>query len=186
MNFKAYCEALGRLYADRGYALELHPGANEDALTLAEAKLGFALDQDMRTAWLHADGGEAWRPVFARPGFLEAYDFLSIEEGLLARDHLRKRSPQYADYEDPEPRDPRVKPGWFEAGWIPFAGLNGESLLLMQDYSPTSLGRRGQIIAFTHDPDSITCVAQDLAALLSASIEAIAADPDEFLIMLDA
>ncbi|MGE5201612.1 MAG: SMI1/KNR4 family protein [Acidobacteriota bacterium] len=184
MNFKAYCEALSRLYAEEGFALRLRPGAAKSALDHAEAQLGFALAVDLRGAWLHADGGEP-QPVFVRPGYLDGYEFLSLEQALRARDRMKRRSPRYEDHEQREPRDARIRPGWFQEGWLPFASFGGGTLLLIQDQSPTSLGRSGQIIAFTHDPDSIDYVAPDLAELLSASLESIANDTEDFFIGLE-
>lgn len=184
MNFKAYCEALRRLYADEGFALQLRPGAAKPALDRAEAQLGFALAEDLRGAWLHADGGEP-QPVFVRPGYLGGYEFLSLEQALRARDRMKQRSPRYEGYEQPKPRDARIKPGWFHEGWLPFASFGGGTLLLIQDHSPASLGRPGQIIALTHDPDSIDYVAPDFAELLSASLQSIADDMEEFFIGLE-
>ena len=185
MNFKAYCEALSRLYAGEGLALTLRPGVAEFALDLAEAQLGFALAPDLRGAWLHADGGDEGQPVFVRPGYLGGYEFLSLQQALRARDGMKRRSPRYEAYEEPKPRDPRIKPGWFQEGWLPFASFGGGTRLLIQDHSPSGLGRRGQVIAFTHDPDAIDYVAPDLAELLSASLESIGGDTGEFFIGLE-
>lgn len=180
MLFNVYIEKLRHLYAKQGLALTLRRPASAGLLNAIEAEIGCELDKDLRSAWLEANGGEEWRPVFARPGHLTAYDFLPVEEALRQREGMRQRSPRYANYEDPEPRDSRIRAGWFQLGWLPFASFDGATLLLMQDYAPTSVGRPGQIIAFTHDPDRIQYIAPDFASLLRESLASIIAEGDEF------
>jgi cell wall assembly regulator SMI1 len=183
MDFKQYIEELSKLYAVAGAALRLSPGSSNAALDLTESELGFALDESIRGAWLEADGGHEWCPIFARPDYLTGYDFLSIEQALRARTNMRSRSPNYEGYEAPEPRDTRIKPGWFQDGWLPFGSFSGSTLLLIQDYSPSDIGQRGQIIAFNHDPDTIEYVTSSFASLLAASIKSIADDPTEFIVL---
>ena len=184
MNFKAYCEGLSRLYSAEGFELKLGPGASEAALDRAEAHLGFSLTEELRGAWLHADGAREKCPVFVRPGYLSAFCFLSIGEAVEAREGMRRRSSRYEGYQEPRPRDPRVMQGWFQEGWLPFAGFGSATMLLVEDHAPSPLGRRGQIVAFTHDPDAIEYVAPSFAELLAASIKSIADDPDEFFVGL--
>ena len=112
---------------------------------------------------------------------MSEYDLLSVAETLEQRRSMQEQSPGYADYEDPEPRDPRIRPGWFQEGWLPFAGWEGGTLLLIQDYSPAEGGQVGQIIAFTHDPDEMTYIAASLPELLVGSLAMLASDPEEFL-----
>jgi len=184
MNFRAYCDELSRIYSAEGFALKPRPGAGEAALDHAEAKLGIRLAEDLRGAWLHADGAIEGCPVFVRPGYFSAYTFLSIEQALEAREGLRRRSPRYEGFVERRSRDPRILSGWYQEGWLPFASFGGATMLLMQDYSPSPSGQRGQIIAFAHDPDAIDYVAPCFAALLAASIKAIADDPGEFFVAL--
>lgn len=56
-----------------------------------------------------------------RPGFVTGYEFLSVAAARKRRATLAKLAPQYKGYEDPEPRDRRIQPGWFLPGWVPFA-----------------------------------------------------------------
>ena len=181
MDFAAYLPALARLYTDCGQApLRLNAGASAQALDAAEAALGFALDPHLKAAWAQANGGPAWQPVFARPGFYTGYDFLSIDEALRQRQGLQARAPRYAAYVQPHARDERVRPGWFAPGWLPFASFSGATLLLMLDHSPAASGQGGQIIAFTHDPDAIDWVCAGFPALLGASLAALSDEPDEY------
>lgn len=53
--------------------------------------------------------------------------------------------------------------------------------MLMLDHTPTAQGRPGQIIAFTHDPDSIDYVCVDFPTLLAQTLEQIEEDPEDFL-----
>ena len=53
--------------------------------------------------------------------------------------------------------------------------------MLMLDHTPTTQGRPGQIIAFTHDPDSIDYVCEDFPTLLAQTLEQIEEDPEDFL-----
>ena len=174
MEFMSYLSDLRRIYAEFGESLtESPPAANAD-LTLAEEQLGKPMDPGLRTAWAIADGvagaGDDYRPVFVRPGYLTPFSFLSAEEALEARASLRRRAPQYEDYEDPRPRDPRIQDGWFQDGWLPFAEFDG-STLLISDMSPSRHGVEGQIIGFVHDPDEIVFVAAGFSELLDASLE---------------
>jgi len=181
MMFSEYVQELRKVYASHDMTLRLAAGNTAEALAEAEAKLGFLLEPGLRDAWRMANGSQYEMRVFLRPGFLSGYDFLSLD--LLARERasMDRRSPRYADYVEPDPRDKCVRPGWFHNGWVPFAGFGGGSLLLMQDYSPSEVGRAGQIIAFTHDPDEISYVAPDFPTFLQQSLESIREWPEEFL-----
>lgn len=181
MNFSLYLDRLRTVCDAHGHTLDLKPGAAESALMAAEAQFGFPISADLRQAWLRANGAERDVPVFMRPGYLTAYDFLPLEKSIAGRARMADRAPRYAGYDEPEPRDARIREGWFHQGWLPFASFGGATLLLMADHSPRESGTPGQIIAFTHDPDQITWVAPSFGALLKASIDEIEADPEEFL-----
>ena len=185
MTFEDYIGRIRSLYDGEGFVLALHPGAGARMLAAVEGRIGCRLDQGLREAWAAADGGDDGLPVFCRPGYLTAYDFLSVDDALSERDAMQRRSPRYSGYEDPEPRDPRIRPGWFQDGWLPFAGFGGGTLLLIQDYSPSDAGRPGQVISFTHDPDRIEYVAPDFASFLSASLASAIAETEDFFIGLE-
>jgi cell wall assembly regulator SMI1 len=182
MEFTAYLDVLKTVYDSQGLELEMHAPALPSAIATLESEWGFSLDPALRNAWLQADGAGEWMPVFMRPGFLTGYDFLSVGEVRGRRAVWDPSSRQYVGYEQEKPRDRRIAPGWFHPQWLPFASFDGNTLLLMQDYTPTPEGRVGQIIAFVHDPDEVCYVADDFASFLQGSLAAIQHDPEEFLI----
>ncbi|MFB6717821.1 MULTISPECIES: SMI1/KNR4 family protein [unclassified Streptomyces] len=181
MEFNAYREALAETYLASEGQLELSSSASIAELRDIENDLGFSLDPGLRAAWLEADGGPNWIPVFARPGYLSGYHFLSIEAATARRRSMKRNASRYADYLDPRPRDPRIGAGWFNEGWLPFAELDGGTGILIQDYCPTHAGTLGQIIAYTHDPDEMSYVAPSFEDLLEESIAEISAYPEEYI-----
>jgi len=182
MIFSAYIEELRKIYARHDLSLRLAAGNAEKTLVEAEAKLDFSLEPGLREAWRMANGSRReMPPVFAKPDFFTGYDFLSLDAAIKARAGMKRRAPQYAGYVEPEPRNKRIRPGWFHSGWVPFADFGGGTLLLIQDYSPSETGRAGQIIAYTHDPDEIDYVAPDFQTFLQLSLKSIKEDPEEFL-----
>ena len=161
MEFPAFVSALKAFYQDNDQPLRLKPKTTEADIAAAEQELGFEIDPALKAAWLAANGGPSYKPVFARQGYLTGYDFLPLQDALKQWRGLRTRAPRYAGYGQPTPRDPRIQDGWFQEGWLPFAGFSAPTLMLMLDHTPTAQGRPGQIIAFTHDPDSIDYVCVD-------------------------
>lgn len=183
MEFKHYVDVLHSFYEQHGLLLQLNAGASECLLDAVDAELGQPITAELRDAWRACNGGAwCWQTVFANPGYMTGYSFLTIADALEERATMKKRSALYGEYVDPEPRDPRVRDGWFHDGWLPFAGFGGGTLLLLQDYSPTEAGRVGQILSFSHDPDSIEFVATSLSELLTPSLENILSNPDDFLV----
>ena len=161
MEFPAFVSALKAFYQDNDQPLRLKPKTTQADIAAAEQELGFEIDPALKAAWLAANGGPSYKPVFARQGYLTGYDFLPLQDALKQWRGLRTRAPRYAGYGQPTPRDPRIQDGWFQEGWLPFAGFSAPTLMLMLDHTPTAQGRPGQIIAFTHDPDSIDYVCVD-------------------------
>ncbi len=168
--FVDYLDALMRLYARAGRPLPPSPPALVTSLRALQKSLPAALPAGLCAAWLQANGGRTDEPVFARPGFLTGYDFLSVSGARHEIESLRKRAPRYRSYVEPSPRDNRILPGWFAPGWVPFAGFGGGSLLLLADLSPSPAGAAGQVIAFTHDPDEISFVASSFEHFLVESL----------------
>ncbi len=178
----AYFSALADLHTQCGSKLRLEPGADEATLGQAEERLGVALDAGLRSLWQHANGERSgWATVFARPGYFTGYSLLSVNEALAGREGMRQRNPQYVGYEEREPRDPRIAPGWFKQGWLPFAAFGGATLLLLVDASPGPGGRRGQIISFTHDPDAMGYVAASMEEFLAGSLQMLQGNLEEFI-----
>ena len=180
--FPAYLNALHILYRD--YSLEplrTYPPASAANLAAAEAALGFALDPALKATWQSANGSDEWQTVFARPGYITGYSFLSLADSLREREYMAHRAPQYDGYEQEQPRDPRICSGWYQAGWLPFAAFSAPDLLLIADHSPSASGQCGQIIAFSHDPDTISYVCTDFATLLEQSLATIREHPEDCL-----
>lgn len=138
------------------------------------------LQPGLRAAWKAADGSGT-ASLFIRSGYLTTYAFLPLADALEERESRRRIAPNYEGYENPEPRDPRIRPGWFQEGWVLFASFAEGTALLMADHSPAEGGQVGQVIAYTHDPDEISYVAPDWPTFLQLSLQEITADPEEFL-----
>lgn len=182
MPFPAYLTALRALYRDNGLEpLRTRPPASAADIAAAEAALGFPLDPALKAAWQTADGSDEWQTVFARPGYITGYGFLSLATALREREGMARRAPQYDGYEQEQPRDLRIRSGWYQAGWLPFAAFAAPDLLLIADHSPAAGGQRGQIIAFSHDPDTIHYVCADFATLLEQSLVTIRRYPEDCL-----
>ncbi|MGO1073456.1 SMI1/KNR4 family protein [Lysobacter sp. CA199] len=181
MDFAQYLRKIEKIYAKHDVAWSAKVGAAESKIVAGENTLGFALDPGLRAAWGAMDGSDEDIWLFARPDYLSSYEFLSVTDALAQRESMRRRAGKYAGYEDPEPRDARIRPGWFHEGWLPFANFAGATLMLIQDYSPAPGGRAGQILSFSHDPDRIEYVAADFGDYLKRSLSTIEADPEEFL-----
>lgn len=182
MNAVEYLASIRSVYQAVGLSLALRPAANEDDTRRVQAQFGHdPLLALLSNLWRISNGSEPYYPVFVRPGFLTGYDLLLIEGALAEYEGMRRRAPQYAGYEEDTLRDPRIAEGWWNEGWLPFAGFGGSSLLLILDLSPGPMGRAGQVIAYTHDPDQMAWVAESLPELFRASVDAFREDADEIL-----
>lgn len=179
MTPSAYLEAVGATYAQFAAALELgRPLPPEDrALLLGATQLPGWLEE----LWSLADGGPSWHPVFTRPNYLTGADFLPLAEALALRDRLRNIAGNFADWQENEPRDPRVRPGWFLDGWMPFAAFGGSTIVLFADCDPAPGGVVGQVLAYVHDPDQITLLAPDGESYLQQSLAWFMEQAEEFI-----
>ena len=111
MEFPAFVSALKAFYQDNDQPLRLKPKTTEADIAAAEQELGFEIDPALKAAWLAANGGPSYKPVFARQGYLTGYDFLPLQDALK---QWRGRAPRYAGYGSPRarPADPgRLVPG---------------------------------------------------------------------------
>lgn len=183
MSFAHYLAGIRTLASKHGASLELRKPAKATALAKLASLNGVLVPGELGAAWRTSDGYE--HNLFSRPGFMTGYEFLSVSEAIEERASFAKRAPQYEGYEDPEDRDPRIAPGWYQPGWLPFASFGGGTLVLLVDASPSKRGRAGQIIAFTHDPDEMTYVAASFSEYLSASLRWIKSHPDDVLALDD-
>jgi cell wall assembly regulator SMI1 len=186
MTFADYLKQLDALFEAQGYDMDLRPPASRAQLTALEASLGFPVDPALRDAWRLADGSREGIPLFTRHGYLDNFDFLSVDQVLEERRSWEAMARRYEGYAEPGPRDGRIAAGWFLPGWVPFARFGGGELILMQDHAPSGQGRAGQILAFVHDPDTMEYVAGNFDEFLQGSLETILDDPDEFFFSLDA
>ncbi|KAL1406728.1 hypothetical protein Q8F55_006132 [Vanrija albida] len=182
MDAQDYIKAVLQIYKSFSLTLPLHTGADDPLLDQVQDKFGHAdLLAPLIELWRTANGSDDYAPVFVNPGFLTGYDLFSIDDALSAYDGMRVRAPQYEGYDDPEPRDPRLAPGWWQPGWLPFAGFGGATLLLLVDLSPGAKGQKGQVIAYTHDPDQMTFVAGSLPEFFKASAVDFEQEGEEIL-----
>lgn len=181
LTARDYLAAIAEMYRDAGAEIEFAPPLGADDLDALLGDAGAKVPDWLRELWLVADGAESFTPVFARTGFLTGFDFLSVAQSLDLRRRLGAIAANFADWAEPEPRDERIRPGWFPSGWVPFAAFGGSSLVLFADGDPASTGQHGQVIAYVHDPDAISLVAPDGARFLTASLAAFHAGSDEFL-----
>ncbi|MFC4255928.1 SMI1/KNR4 family protein [Altererythrobacter xixiisoli] len=175
----AYLEAIRAAYAQFDAAFELHqPLSPEDtALTLGKLELPHWLAE----LWRVADGGPSWQPVFTRPNYFTGADFLPLAEALALRDRLRGIAGNFVGWQEDKPRDPRVRPGWFLDGWVPFAAFGGSTIVLFADCDPAPGGLVGQVIAYVHDPDQITLLAPDGESYLAQSLAWFLEQAEEFV-----
>ncbi|MFJ1549302.1 hypothetical protein [Streptomyces sp. NPDC088246] len=104
---------LAEIYRTREGRLELAPPATAFQIHAIERDLDSSVEPGLRAAWLEANGGPAWMPVFTRPGYESGYVFLSVEEAAGRRQPMKQNAPRYMDYIDPRPQDPRIQAGWF-------------------------------------------------------------------------
>jgi cell wall assembly regulator SMI1 len=181
LTFAGYISRLKKLYERTGVSLPLRPPVSLRTIASLEKRRGLRVPAPLRAAWLTANGAGSYKAVFARKGYVDGYDFLSVASAFAEREEMRKLAPNYEGYVEPEKRDARIQPGWFQPGWLPFGEFGGATLLLILDMSPSAKGRVGQIIAYTHDPDRIEHVAPSFAELLRDSLSAIQAAPDEII-----
>lgn len=179
MTFAEYLSRLRSLYETVDRELKLRPPASEAKLVEAERDLGMVLDPGLRTAWATADGADEFSPFFGREDFLTPYDFISLRSARTERQSMHKRAQNYVNY-DQEQRDSRIRDGWFQVGWVPFADFGSGSLLLLSDMSPSEAGQHGQVIGFVHDPEQLIYVAPSFGAFLDHSIQTMDQLADEY------
>jgi len=182
MDAQSFLRAIKLVYASFDLELDLERGASDATIAHLHSVIPDCEPlKPLVDLWRLADGnGEICRPVFVRPDFSTGYDLLSVQVALNQREAMRRRAPRYEGYADPSPRDRRIRPGWWQPGWLPFGAFYG-TLLLILDLSPSEHGTPGQVIAFTHDPDEITFIADSFTELLAASAEEFEANGEEVL-----
>jgi cell wall assembly/cell proliferation coordinating protein, KNR4-like protein len=142
------------------------------SLAAAKTALGFVLDPVRKVTWQSVNGSDEWQTVFTRPG----YAFLFLEATLRERAEMAYPAPQYDGYAQGKHCDPRIGSGWYQAEWLPFVAPDR---LPIADYSPSR--QYGQIIAFSHNPDTISYLCTDFAMLPEQSLATIRQNPEDYL-----
>lgn len=182
VNSSEYLLRVRELYLARDVEFHLHPPAAETDLAGIDETFGVNLPEWLTALWREANGGHEYSPVFTRPNFLTGLDFLSVGESLDLRTRLNGLSSAYSDYDEPRVRDSHIIPKWFPLSWVPFAAFAGSTTVLFADCSPGPGGNVGQVIAFVHDPDQISLVAQDGESYLDASLAWLTDQAEEFVL----
>jgi cell wall assembly regulator SMI1 len=147
----------------------LPPPASAAAIAALEAKLGFALPDDVRAFYLAHDGGPDDHESFiAAPGEDYGRELLSIEriagEWAIWKDLLDKGTFEANDHGKP---DPGVQQKWWIPQWVPVT-YDGSGNHHIIDVAPAAGGTVGQILSFWHDDAPRTVVASGLLAWLAS------------------
>ena len=179
MEFPAFVSALKAFYQDNDQPLRLKPKTTQADIAAAEQELGFEIDPALKAAWLAANGGPSYKPVFARQGYLTGYDFLPLQDALKQWRGLRTRAAlcRLRAAHAARPADPgRLVPGRLAA----LRRVSAPTLMLMLDHTPTAQGRRGRSSpSRTIRIPSTTCAWT--SPLLAQTLEQIEEDPEDFL-----
>lgn len=159
---------------DRAVVTSLRKGASASAITKLEQVVGLTLPDSFKIFYQSNDGQKPDSvPLVPPPDNLDdtGYTLLPINviisdwkmlRGLLEKgefDQLKGVS------------DQKVRPDWWNIGWIPFAG-NGHGDYLCLDMVPRRPGKKGQIISVNHESPRRTWEAGDFLEWLSQLFEA--------------
>jgi cell wall assembly regulator SMI1 len=154
------------------------PPATINQISALENKTGILVSGGLRELWLLTNGAQYRR--YGTPAFGVYTDeptpcgFLSTEQSVEAWQELVQWS--IANFEQGTPRDTRIKSGWANPKWLPFATFNGYGTVVFYDTDPNKGGQTGQIIAYQHDPDAIYLVANSFDEFFEKSNELLTTD----------
>lgn len=174
---EVFLNRIRALYARVDVPLRFNSGATHARIEKYRRGSKQAFSDTLEELWRTADGTEL--PILARPGFSSSYSLLSLEDSLARRASMERYEENYRDYVEPTLRDPRIRPGWYHRGWVPFAS-SVASLWLMEDHTPQPGGCVGQIIGYVHDPDEIVWIANSLSELLPLAAAMLESDPEDY------
>lgn len=170
----AWCET----YAPEVLA-GLNPGATEEQLRAAEAKLGVTFPEEMRQLYAIHDGQRD--DGF---GLLPAGDWLSLDD-IFDQWNVWEELRRGGEFDDitSEP-DAGVSDAWWNAGWIPITHDGGGNHYCV-DLAPAEGGTVGQIIAMWHDEESRSVIATSLTEWLTQIADGMASgqyvfSPEEY------
>ncbi|MEL6479682.1 MAG: SMI1/KNR4 family protein [Pseudomonadota bacterium] len=160
-----------------GFRDALRPGAGAAELAAAEAVIGRALPEELKTL-LRLNDGAAEHLLVVFPGSwvlnpaAEVAASWKIWADLHDEDYMR----------DPEAvtgQSDRIKQDeHFRLAWIPFAA-NGMGDSLCIDLDPGPAGQVGQIISQYHDEDTRDVLGDSLAEFLAYLVTHFGSDPEE-------
>ncbi|WP_120967542.1 SMI1/KNR4 family protein [Comamonas sp. lk] len=181
MTAEQYLTHLHAVYEQFQLPFQRMPPASEaDLATLADV-LG-PLDTQLTALWRITRGSstDSDQPMFQRPGFVDALDFLTPQRSIAQAQAMEKRAQRMWDLAGPASDDRRLTGRWWHTGWQPFASFYGDIVLLI-DHHPGPEGTVGQVIAYVHDPDHISWIAPSFGAYLQAAADSMDQDREEFL-----
>lgn len=141
---------------------DLRPGATPEAIAEAERALQVTLPDAMRRVYARHDGSEQ-----NAPPLMGDWTFMPLRHVVREWQTLKEVAANGA-FEgleaDPEPR---IQPGWWNAGWIPIAH-NSSGDYQSVDTAPGPQGTAGQVIAYWHADTRRGWLAPDAEAWLAA------------------
>jgi cell wall assembly regulator SMI1 len=157
----------------------LNPPASEAQIAALEAKIGYALPDDVKALYRSANGQKNHRSVTLAKGqfmvpFFGQYHFLSTEEA--ARDYQGWkdiRDDSGAQFDEDFNGFITVRDGdavhreYWHPGWLPIA-VDGGGNHYGIDLSPAPGGKYGQVILFGPDEDQRRVLAPDATSFLTA------------------
>jgi cell wall assembly regulator SMI1 len=147
----------------------LRKGTAEAKVAKAEQKIGAELPADLRATLLRHDGQKDDADGLIPEDFVEEWsgEFLLMPAAEIASDWAMWQkltaSGEFADAETTPGKG--VQPGWWNAGWVPFATDGGGDYLCV-DSAPAKGGVVGQVILMKHDGGGRPVLARSLAAFL--------------------
>jgi cell wall assembly regulator SMI1 len=149
--------------------LRLPPGATDEALDAAEAKLGLRLPDDLRWLYRLHDGlGGSW---FLHYGEFLSLSFLVMQWGWYA-DMERTEDPADPLYQTKAISGP-IKPVWWSSQRLPVTDNSGDHVMI--DLDPAPGGTPGQVIRYDHEVGPTRVVAPSFAAWLDRIAAGLAA-----------
>jgi cell wall assembly regulator SMI1 len=154
--------------------------ATPSEIAVLETVTGIKVDGGLRELWLLVNGAKYRQfgtPVFGVYTDCTApCNFMSIQDSIRAWQNLQGQRADWSKYPQESPRDRRIRAGWSDPKWLPFAQFNGSSTVVYYDAHPKRGGKLGQIIAYQHDPDAIYFVAESIDDFFVQSNQLLAVD----------
>jgi cell wall assembly regulator SMI1 len=136
-------------------AAALRPGAGDQLIATAEARMGITLPDAVREAYRVHNGG-------AFLSFVED-EMLPLEQMASTRAMMNDIGWGSASLPNVGVSLGPVAPMWWNPGWLPFVGRGN---MLCIDLDPAAGGTRGQIVEFMKGSDRRTVVFPSIAAWL--------------------